>query len=149
LFNEQGKQLWNFTTVGDVTSISISRKGNFIVVGDDKGYVYLLDKNGTLLWDKKIVEVNCDAIYVSISADGKNIGVGMQIHYENDKIGILTQEGNWLLSPTQVEHIVVGISIASNEKPSNSRVFIIICPSIDSYGKSTYFLVSSFQTTTF
>ena len=115
LFNKQGKQLWNFTTVGDVTSISISRKGNFIVVGDDKGYVYLLDKNGTLLWDKKIVEVNCDAIYVSISADGKNIGVGMQIHYEYDKIGILTQEGKWLLSPTQVEHLVVGISIASNE----------------------------------
>jgi WD40 repeat protein len=106
--DKSGQELWNFSTVGSVGSISISKNGQYVAVGDYKGYAYLLDREGSLLWDKKLGEW-CE-VYVSISADGEFVGIGTS----DREIAILNKNGDWLLNPTQVQHTVVGVSITSD-----------------------------------
>jgi len=106
--DKNGQELWNFSTVGSVESISTSKNGQYVAVGDYKGYAYLLDREGNLLWDKKMGEW-CD-IYVSISADGEFVGIGTS----DREIAILNKNGDWLLNPTLVQHTVVGVSITSD-----------------------------------
>lgn len=112
--NKSGQELWNFSAVGSVSSVSISKNGECIVAGDTKGYVYLLDMEGNLLWDKKLVGDYCHAIYVSISPNGEFIGIGMSIYYDYDRVAILNKNGDWLLNPIEVQHVVVGVSITSD-----------------------------------
>lgn len=106
--DKSGQELWNFSTVGSVTSISISKNGQYVAVGDYRGYAYLLDVQGNLLWDKKLGEY-CD-VYVSASADGEFVGIGTS----GREIAILSKNGDWILNPTEVQHVVVGVSIASD-----------------------------------
>lgn len=107
-FDKNGQELWNFSTVGSVTSISMSKHGQYVAVGDYRGYAYLIDVQGNLLWDKKLGEY-CD-VYVSASADGEFVGIGTS----GREIAILSKNGDWLLNPTEVQHVVVGVSIASD-----------------------------------
>lgn len=107
-FDKNGQELWNFSTVGSVTSISISKNGQYVAVGDYRGYAYLLDVQGNLLWDKKLGEY-CD-VYVSASDDGEFVGIGTS----GREIAILSKNGDWILNQTEVQHVVVGVSIASD-----------------------------------
>jgi len=111
LLNKNGQDLWNYRTLGDVTSVSISKEGDYIVAGDNKGYVYLLDRQGNLLWDKKMGEDDFHSIHSSISPDGQFIGVGIESYYKKGKIGLLNNQGEWMLEP--IEETVEGISITS------------------------------------
>lgn len=111
LFDNHGQELWNYRTLGHVTSVSISQEGDYIVAGDTKGYVYLFDKEGNIFWDKKIEEDYFGLLHVSISPDGQFIGVGIESYYKKGKIGLLNNQGEWMLEP--IEETVEGISITS------------------------------------
>lgn len=108
LLGRNGEEIWKFRTIGSVTSVSISMNGEYVAAGDYKSYVYLFDKQGHLLWDKKLSDYDSD-VYVSTSPDGDLIAVAI-----GRKIGVLNTEGNWVLGPFQVKHDVLkrGISIA-------------------------------------
>ena len=108
LLSRNGEKMWKFRTIGSVTSVSISMNGEYVAAGDYKSYVYLFDKQGHLLWDKKLSDYDSD-VYVSTSPDGDLIAVTA-----GRRIGILNTEGNWVLGPFQVKHDVLkrGISIA-------------------------------------
>jgi len=105
--NKNGQELWNFSTVGSIVSISISKSGGYVAVGDYKGYAYLFNNQGKLLWDKKLGE-ECD-VYVSTSANGEIIGVGTSY----GEIALLDRNGDWILNLTEVQHSIEGTSISS------------------------------------
>lgn len=70
--------LWNYTTGGDMISISLSSDGNYIVAGSSDNKVYLFDKlSSTPLW---VYSTEGDVISVSISSDGNYIVVGSNDH---------------------------------------------------------------------
>ena len=112
LFNKDGEELWKFRALGSVTCVSICENEKYVVAGDNKGYVYLFNRQGNLLFDKKMGRYSFHGVYVSISQNGSRIGVGMNIYYESDRIAILDSDGRSLLDQ-KVKHIVVGISMTS------------------------------------
>jgi len=66
--------LWNYTTGGDMISISLSSDSNYIVAGGSDNKVYLFDKfSSTPLW---VYLTEGNVISVSISFDGNYIVAG-------------------------------------------------------------------------
>jgi WD40 repeat protein len=91
---ESAKPRWIFPTGIKITSIAISYKTEYIVVGgetkDGKGHIYLLSvRDGELIYDR---QVDRPIRTVYISYDGKNVvadkddGTAAVIYYDNGKI---------------------------------------------------------------
>ncbi len=67
--------LWKYSVVNYVTSISISANGNYVVVGNRDGLIYLLEREtGKKLWSYTVPSrINV----ISISKDGSYMAVGL------------------------------------------------------------------------
>lgn len=92
LYNKEGKLLWNYEEIDTGYtphySVAISADGSYIIAGNDKNdKVYLLDRDGKLLW----CYVTGHVEGVSISSDGRYITVG-----SSNKIYLLNHEGKLL-----------------------------------------------------
>ena len=75
LFDREGAKLWEFDAAHDVGAIDISADGEYIVAaatGTSAGDLYLLQRNGSLLWRY----VKAYYTSVSISSNGSYIAVG-------------------------------------------------------------------------
>ncbi len=85
--------MWNYTgSTGVVNDLVISDIGNYIVAGDDSGYIHVLDdtysSNKKVVWTNKILK---DRIVksVDISSDGRYIVVGYSTLYDPEWIYLL------------------------------------------------------------
>jgi tetratricopeptide (TPR) repeat protein len=79
------KMLDAFKINENIQSISLSKKGDLIVVGTREGGVYLLDDTGSILWDNNIL----NPVYgVSVSSDGKVVSGAM-----NGRLVLYSKEG--------------------------------------------------------
>ena len=66
--------LWRYNVSSFVYSVSISPKGDYVAVGAGSG-IFLIDKNGDLLWERKpgnsinSVSISSDERYIAVSAE--------------------------------------------------------------------------------
>jgi hypothetical protein len=67
-----GGVYWKYRTDGTVNSVGVSADGSYIVAGTWSESIFLLDKNGSLLWSHDFSE---DVEGVAISGDGSRIVV--------------------------------------------------------------------------
>jgi hypothetical protein len=69
-----GWVFWKYKTDGTVVSVGVSSNGGYTIAGTDNGSIFLLDSNGSLLWQYHFtVNVKC----VAISGDGSRIVAGI------------------------------------------------------------------------
>jgi WD40 repeat protein len=54
LFDKNGRKLWNYRTVSAVTSFAMNANATTILVGDSKGFLYVLGRTGSLLSKKSL-----------------------------------------------------------------------------------------------
>ncbi|MGC8812319.1 MAG: helicase HerA domain-containing protein [Candidatus Aenigmatarchaeota archaeon] len=119
LLNNNGNEIWNFSTNGDVYAVSIgnlsSEEGNEIAAGSSGGYVYLLNSSGSQLWN------------FSGSSSFKGVGAGNLSSEEGNEIAAGTVDGYvYLLNSsgylkiskpvgTGINDLAVGNVIPSNQ----------------------------------
>ncbi|MFH1774016.1 MAG: PQQ-binding-like beta-propeller repeat protein [Methanobacteriota archaeon] len=77
---------WNYTAGGAVNGVAISEQGEYIAAGAEDGYVYFLNKSGSLLWKSK---ADYPVLSVAVSSKGEYIVVGDEF-----KIYLLNSSGN-------------------------------------------------------
>jgi DNA-binding beta-propeller fold protein YncE len=114
-FDENGGELWRYTTIGNAEDVAVSADGERIVVVDDKSYVNILDEKGNLLWDKKVHEDYIITSHVAISSNGERMCFGMNNLYWY-KVGILDKDGNWILKPTSIDYGVREVAMTKDGK---------------------------------
>jgi len=56
LLERSGLLVAEFRTRGELYIVAISANGQVVVTGDTKGYVYLLDRQGQLLWEERLAD---------------------------------------------------------------------------------------------
>lgn len=77
---------WNYTAGGIVNSVAISERGEYIAAGVEDGYVYFLNKSGSLLWKYK---ADYPVLSVAVSPRGEYVVAG-----DKFKIYLLDSSGN-------------------------------------------------------
>jgi len=69
-----GWTFWKYNTDNAVSSVAVSLGGNYTVAGTENGNLFLLNKQGTLIWSKSLGN---EIVGVSISGDDNRILVGV------------------------------------------------------------------------
>lgn len=77
---------WNYTAGGVVNGVAISERGEYIAAGAEDGYVYFLNKSGSLLWKYK---ADYPVLSVAVSPKGEYVVVG-----DKFRIYLLNSSGN-------------------------------------------------------
>ncbi len=63
-FDVHGNLLWKFDTRDHIICVSISSNGDYVAVVDDM-YLYVLNKNGKLLWESNALGHDADSVAIS------------------------------------------------------------------------------------
>ena len=104
--------LWSYETDWDVNSVSISSDGSYIAAGSEDSKVYLLDREGNLLWSYETLIKGDSVLSVSISSDGSYIAAGTGGIW-SDEVRLLDRERNLLWS-YETGGSVLSVSISSD-----------------------------------
>jgi outer membrane protein assembly factor BamB len=93
-----GERLWQ-SEVGPICNVRISTDGEYIAVGTNNSRLLLLDKDGNILWEKKVTDTNF--IYeVAISAHGDYIAIDTKVEYSfflrKRYVDVYSKEGEFL-----------------------------------------------------
>ncbi len=80
LYDYQGKENWNFSTVAappaapqTIVSVAITQDGNYIAAGSDNGVIYFIGKRGNMIWQSL---ARGPVTAVDTNRDGSLIAVG-------------------------------------------------------------------------
>jgi len=87
-----GWAFWKYETGNAVSSVAVSSGGDYTIAGTENGGLYLLDKQGTLVWHKSFGNKVVD---VSISGDASRILVGVDEHLTGEPdVSLFDVDGN-------------------------------------------------------
>jgi outer membrane protein assembly factor BamB len=93
-----GELLWQ-SEVGPICNVRISADGEYIAVGTNNSRLLLLDKDGNILWEKKVTDDNF-IDEVAISAHGDYIAIDTMIEYsfflQKRYVDVYSKEGEFL-----------------------------------------------------
>lgn len=142
LLNSYGEVLWSrklFTRkpLGYITSTSFLDDKKYVIVGDDKGYVFLINEEGNYVLSKKILSFNkvCRT-YVATNYNNSLIGIGISIFQNKGYIAILSVNGSWILKPKEINHGIDKIIVINGLFIQfSNRIYVYNCKGelIDTY----------------
>jgi len=125
LYDENCSEIWKWRTYYRPECVSISDDGRYIVASD-RVWIYLFDKNGRLLWDKRLEDIFPEKPswvlddYVGLSFVPNNMSI---VVIWGNYLGVLNVNGTWILPPKSIEIAWKSIPYAKNFAVSKNYIF--------------------------